>query len=108
MTTVTSLDLTALLDGYRRNAASPVAVIGSVYERLRRHAGNPIWITPVPEAEARARAGAAGDARGTAAACALRRAVRGQGQHRCRRPPHDRRMPRICLCAGAARGLRAT
>ncbi len=56
MTTVTSLDLTALLDGYRRNAASPVAVVGSVYERLRRHAGNPIWITPVPETEARARA----------------------------------------------------
>ncbi len=56
MTTAASLDLTTLLDGYRRGAASPVAVIGSVYERLRRHAGNPIWITTVPEAEAQARA----------------------------------------------------
>jgi len=56
MTTATSLDLTTLLDGYRRGAASPVAVIGSVYERLRRHADNPIWIATVPEAEARARA----------------------------------------------------
>jgi allophanate hydrolase len=56
MTTAASLDLTTLLDGYRRGTASPVAVIGSVYERLRRHGGNPIWITTVPEAEARARA----------------------------------------------------
>src|SRR5258708_30517732 len=56
MTTAAPLDLTTLLDGYRRGAASPVAVIGSVYERLRRHAGNPIWITTVPEAEAQARA----------------------------------------------------
>src|SRR5258706_9096611 len=56
MTTAASLDLTRLLDGYRQGVASPVAVIGSVYERLRRHAGNPIWITTVPEAEARARA----------------------------------------------------
>jgi allophanate hydrolase len=56
MTTAASLDLTTLLDGYRRGAASPVAVIGSVYERLRRHGGNPIWITTAPEAEARARA----------------------------------------------------
>src|SRR5712671_6876957 len=56
MTTAASLDLTTLLDGYRRGAASPVAVIGSAYERVRRHAGNPIWITTVPEAEARARA----------------------------------------------------
>src|SRR5258705_9037030 len=56
MTTAASLDLTTLLDGHRRGAASPVAVIGSVYERLRRHAGNPIWITTVPEAEAQARA----------------------------------------------------
>src|SRR5260221_10209981 len=56
MTTVTSLGLPASPDGYRRNAASPVAVVGSVYERLRRNAGNPIWITPVPETEARARA----------------------------------------------------
>ena len=56
MTTAASLDLTTLLDGYRRGTASPVAAIGSVYERLRRHGGNPIWITTVPEAEARARA----------------------------------------------------
>jgi allophanate hydrolase len=56
MTTAASLDLTTLLEGYRQGAASPVAVIGSVYERLRRHAGNPIWITTVPEAQARARA----------------------------------------------------
>src|SRR5258706_1580719 len=56
MTTATSLDLATLLDGYRRGTASPSAVIGSVYGRLRRHAGNPIWITTVPEVEARARA----------------------------------------------------
>jgi len=53
-----ALDVARLVEAYRSGTLSPAAVIRDVYARVARHAGNPVWISLVPEAEALARAAA--------------------------------------------------
>jgi allophanate hydrolase len=46
-----SLDLNSLRSAYESGAATPSDVIKEVYDRIRIHSSNPIWIHLVPEEE---------------------------------------------------------
>ena len=73
------MDIASLARAYAAGA-SPTAVVKQAYARIAACAGNPVWITLVPEEQALARA-RAGSRPEDARAAALRHPVRGQGQH---------------------------
>ena len=52
------MDISTLLDSYRKQTANPVQIVRSIYARIRTEGERPVWITLVDEEDAIARASA--------------------------------------------------
>ena len=102
-----SLNLQTLSSKYARGEWTPAGVLESVRRRIEGYPDRAVWIDLLPAAHVDEQLAQLDAAPGGTGIAAVRRAVRGEGQHRRRRPPHHGRLPGVRLRPAAVGGGRA-